>query len=164
MTFPYILLFFVTQQTDGSQCFLIFEHVLSRVSNVIDIMTITFFSKSVFHWQLFITYIFSVSLKFQACYITGQWGEFTVKNATLHVLILFWHFFLFLIKKLCFFRFHFFFFDEVSNFRHRILTNQKPKHVIRSCHCNCIQKTRWSAFVWKACFDENKKILSPSDF
>ena len=109
MTFPYILLFFVTQQTDGSQCFLVFEHVLSRVSNVIDIMTITFFSKSVFHWQLFITYIFSVSLKFQACYITGQWGEFTVKNATLHVLILFWHFFLFLIKKLCFFRFHFFF-------------------------------------------------------
>ena len=65
MTFPYIFLFFITQQTDGSQCFLIFEHVLSRVSNVIDIMTHTFFSKSAFQWQLFITYIFSVSLSFR---------------------------------------------------------------------------------------------------
>ena len=26
--------------------------------------------------------------KFRACYITGQWGEFTVKNATLHLHIL----------------------------------------------------------------------------
>ena len=32
-----------------------------------------------FHWQFLITYISSVSLKFQACYITGQWGQFKVK-------------------------------------------------------------------------------------
>ena len=38
---------------------------------------------NVFHKQFLITCVFSVSLKFRACYITGQWGEFTVKNATL---------------------------------------------------------------------------------
>ena len=40
---------------------------------------------SVFHWQNLITYFFSVSLKFQALYITGQWSELTVKNAILHL-------------------------------------------------------------------------------
>ena len=55
--------------------------------------------------------------KVWACYITGQWGEFRVKNATLYLHILFWHFVVF---------------DEVSNFRNRLLTNQKPKYVIRN--------------------------------
>ena len=65
---------------------------------------------SVFRWQFFITYIFSVSLKFQACYFMGQWGEFTVKNTTLYLNILSLHFFfVFHQKKLCFYRFHFFF-------------------------------------------------------
>ena len=84
-----------------------------------------FFKECVPVTIIYYLYFLCIS-KFQACYITGQWGEFTVKNATLHVLILSWHFFLFLIKKLCFFHFHFVF-DEVSNFRNRILTNQKPK-------------------------------------
>ena len=43
------------------------------------------------HWQFLITYTFSVSLKFLACYITGQWGELIVKNATLCLHILSWH-------------------------------------------------------------------------
>ena len=30
---------------------------------------------SVFHWKFLITYIFFVSLKFWACYATGQWGR-----------------------------------------------------------------------------------------
>ena len=65
---------------------------------------------SVFRWQFLITYIFSVSLKFQACYFMGQWGEFTVKNTTLYLNILSLHFFfVFHQKKLCFYRFHFFF-------------------------------------------------------
>ena len=65
---------------------------------------------SVFRWQFLITYIFSVSLKFQACYFMGQWGEFTVKNTTLYLNILSLHFFFcFSSKKLCFYRFHFFF-------------------------------------------------------
>ena len=45
-----------------------------------------------FHWQFFITYIFSVSLKFGARYTTGQWGEFIVKNAILCLHKLFEHF------------------------------------------------------------------------
>ena len=48
---------------------------------------------SVYYWQFLITYIFSVSVKSRACYITGQWGEFTVKNATLYLHLLSWHFF-----------------------------------------------------------------------
>ena len=65
---------------------------------------------SVLRWQFLITYIFSVSLKFQACYFMGQWGEFTVKNTTLYLNILSLHFFfVFHQKKLCFYRFHFFF-------------------------------------------------------
>ena len=36
---------------------------------------------------------FSVSLKFRACHVTGQWGEFRVENATLCLHILFGVFF-----------------------------------------------------------------------
>ena len=39
--------------------------------------------KSVLVWQNNTTSSFSVSLKFGACYITGQWGEFKIKKATL---------------------------------------------------------------------------------
>ena len=52
-------------------------------------------------------YIFSVSslvsLKFGACYITGQWGKLRVKNATicLHVLLL--YFFVVFHHKICVF-------------------------------------------------------------
>ena len=55
----------------------------------------TLISNRVFHWQFLITYIFSLSLKFRTFYITGQWGDFTVKNATLYLHILYWHFWLF---------------------------------------------------------------------
>ena len=77
---------------------------------------------SVFHWQLLITYIFSVSLKFQACYITGQWGEFTVKNATFYLDKLSWHSFC-CFQQTCVFIIFISFFDEASNLLNRILTN-----------------------------------------
>ena len=38
-------------------------------------------------------YIFFVYLKFGACYITGQWGDFRVKNATIRLHIHFCYFF-----------------------------------------------------------------------
>ena len=37
-----------------------------------------------------------------------------------------------------FFLSFFFFFDEVSNFRNRILTNQKRELVVSNCQLNCI--------------------------
>ena len=45
-------------------------------------------STSVFYRQLLISHIFPVYLKCRAFYITGQWGEITVNNATsyLHTL------------------------------------------------------------------------------
>ena len=47
-----------------------------------------FYSMSVFHQQFLISYILSVFLKFGSFYITGHWGSFNVKNATLcfHIL------------------------------------------------------------------------------
>ena len=76
---------------------------------------------NVFHRQFLITYIFAVSLKFRTCYITDQWGKFT--NLDLHILL--WHFFEFVFLSLSFL-----FFDEVSNFRNWILTNQKQRRKI----------------------------------
>ena len=142
MTFPYILLFFVTQQTDGSQCFLIFEHVLSRVSNVIDIMTITLFFKECIPltiiYYLYFLCISKVSSMLHHGSVRRVHSKERHSSCTYTFLTLFFIF----DQKIVFFSFSFFFFYEVSNFRHRILTNQKPKQVIRSCQCNCIQKTR----------------------
>ena len=54
-------------------------------------------------------YIFSVSLKFGACYITSQWVKFTVKNAIICLHIFFWYFLLFFIIKFVFLSFLFLF-------------------------------------------------------
>ena len=67
-------------------------------------------------------YFPSVSLKFRAYYITGKCGEFTVKNATLYLYIIPWHFFCFH-KKISAFIIFVSFFDKVSHVRNRILTN-----------------------------------------
>ena len=76
-------------------------------------------------------------MKFEACYMTCQWGEFRVKNATLSVHILFLAFFLLLfIKMFVFLSFPFSFFYKVSKLRNRILTNQKPELMIRNCQWN----------------------------
>ena len=52
------------------------------------------------------------------------------------------HFFgillLFFIKKFLFLSFSFLF-EKASNFSNRILTNQKPELVIKSCQWNCMQ-------------------------
>ena len=57
---------------------------------------------SVIHWQVLITYIFSVFLKFWTCYITVQWRDFTGNNATLYLHILSWRFLMFFIEKFVF--------------------------------------------------------------
>ena len=87
--------------------------------------------ESVFHWQFLITYIFSVS---RACCIMGQWGKFTgnsslYKNATLylHIVSLYFCCCFSPRKKMCFYNFHFFFFDVLSNFCNRILTIREPE-------------------------------------
>ena len=51
--------------------------------------------KSVFHRKFLIIYIVSVSLRFGACYITSQWGDFRIKHAPLCFHILFGIFLLF---------------------------------------------------------------------
>ena len=67
------------------------------------------------------------------CYITGQSGKFRVKNTTLCLRILFWYFCLLLVclfvfhKKIVILSFFIFCFNELPNFRNRILTNQKPE-------------------------------------
>ena len=68
-----------------------------------------FIFTSVFHWPFLITYIFSVSLKFEARYITGQWGRVQSKERYFIFTYTFGIFLLFFIKKLCFYHVHFFF-------------------------------------------------------
>ena len=86
-----------------------------------------------------ITYIFSVSLKFGVCCIRVN-GTSSEKAIQRSVYIYFFGIFFYLIvfhQKICFYHFKFFF-DEQSNFRNRILTNQKPELVIRNCQWNCV--------------------------
>ena len=106
---------------------------------------------SVFHWEIVIIYIFSVSLKFGEFYITGQWGKFRVKNATLWL-----HTFCcwFSLKVYVFFTF-ISFFEEASNFRNRILTNQKPELVIRNCRWNCMICSINKSIVRNSCRSSN---------
>ena len=60
------------------------------------------------------------------------------------------------LSNLCFYHFHFFlyfflflfYFDEVSNFLNRILTNQKRELVVSNCQLNCIP----------SCFPKEHKI------
>ena len=64
---------------------------------------------------------FSVSLKFGACYITGQWGEFRVKNATLCFHLLFWDFpCCFSPYNLGLYHFHFFLWWSIKFPQHNI--------------------------------------------
>ena len=51
---------------------------------------------------------------------------------------LFWHFLLFFVIKFVFLSFSFLVFDKVSNFRNRILTNQKYELVVSSCQWTCM--------------------------
>ena len=57
-------------------------------------------TRSVYHWQILITNIFSISLKFGICYILGHRDEFRVNDATIFLHILFWHFLLFFMKNM----------------------------------------------------------------
>ena len=71
-------------------------------------------------------------------YITDQWGEFKL-NTLLYVFIYFFStFLLFFIINFLILSFSFLFFDEVSNFRNRILTNQKHELVDSNCQWNCM--------------------------
>ena len=74
-------------------------------------------SQSVFHWQFLFTYIFSASLKFGICYITGQWGKFRVKNATLCLHILLRYLFVVFYQKICVFIILISFSDEIHYFQ-----------------------------------------------
>ena len=103
-------------------------------------------------------YIFSVSLKFGACYITGHWGEFRVKNATICLHILFWYFFVVFHHKICVFIIFISFFDKVSNFRNRILTNQKRELMVSNCQRNCMFEKQKLERTWCSKHKFNIKI------
>ena len=113
-----------------------------------------------FHWQFIITYIFSISLKFREGYITGQWCKYAVKNATLHLHIRSWHFLLVFVNKFVFLSFSclfFSFFDKISNFCNRMLTNQGPEQKIVS---ETVWK-HWIEFSYINPFYSNIPFLHP---
>ena len=96
--------------------------------------------------------LISVSLKFRACYITSQWGEFRIKNDIMQLLYVFFtlSFDIFIVfhHKICVVIIFVSFFDEVLNSRNRILTNQKQELVIRNCQWNYML---WKCEIWKEC-------------
>ena len=59
----------------------------------------------------------------------------------------FWPFFCLFVfhHKICVFIIFISFFDEVTNFRNRILTNQKHELVVCNCQCNCILNAHFSS-------------------
>ena len=82
-----------------------------------------------------------ISLKFQTCYITGQWGGLTVKIRMLiytDIHILSWHFFF--IKYLHFYHFHFFFWRSIKFLQQNINHSSETGNiqVIRNCQSNCV--------------------------
>ena len=77
---------------------------------------------------------FSVSLSFGACYMTGQWDEFRIKNA------FFGFYFVLFLHKISVFIIFVSFFDKESNFRGRISTNQKQELVVQNCQWNFMYK------------------------
>ena len=56
-------------------------------------------------------------------------------------LIFFWHFVNVFHQKICVFIIFISFFDEASNFRNRIMTNQKLGLVVQNCQGNFIYNT-----------------------
>ena len=89
-----------------------------------------------FNWQFLISYIFSVSLKFGVCYITGQRGEFRIKQATLGFSQIFWIFFSFFNYKSCVFIIVSSFFDEASSFSRNqwseLVSGTMKNHIIEN--------------------------------
>ena len=67
--------------------FIIIGFMLSLVSILKPLSNILMKCVRLTKWH---QYIFSVSLKFGARYITGQWGEFRVKSANICLHVLFW--------------------------------------------------------------------------
>ena len=99
------------------------------------------------HLIIWHQYIFSVSLKFGAYYITCQCGAFIKKmflNAFIYVSDIF---LLFFIIKFCVPIIFLYFFDKVSNFRNSVLTNQKRELVISKCKWNCMLVKFWTG-LW----------------
>ena len=106
------------------------------------------------HLTKWYQYIFSVSLKSGAYYISGQWGEF-IKICYLmlsYTLLAFFSFFsfsfvfvcLFVFRhKICVFIIFISYFDELWNFRNRMLTNQKHELVVSQCQRNCMNITKF---------------------
>ena len=84
-----------------------FKHLswrfFANIVNDVSLFSVNIHLLSVFHWQFLITYTFSVSLKFGACYITDQWGQVQSKECYFMCTYIFLAFFCCVfIKKLVF--------------------------------------------------------------
>ena len=79
------------------------------------------------------TPIHFLRLEFRSHYITGQWSELI---KTCYLMLFKFALFFVLHHKICVFIIFISFFDELSNFCNRILTNQKRKLVVSNCQWN----------------------------
>ena len=74
--------------------------------------------------------------------MTDQWGYFKIKTLLYILIYFFGIFLLFFYHKNCVFIIFISFFME-SNFRNRILTNQKHELVVSNCQRNCMKKLKY---------------------
>ena len=74
--------------------------------------------------------------------MTDQWGYFKIKTLLYILIYFFGIFLLFFYHKNCVFIIFISFLME-SNFRNRILTNQKHELVVSNCQRNCMKKLKY---------------------
>ena len=74
--------------------------------------------------------------------MTDQWGYFKIKTLLYILIYFFGIFLLFFYHKNCVFIIFISFLME-SNFRNRILTNQKHELVVSNCQQNCMKKLKY---------------------
>ena len=121
----------------GSTCVFTMRHTSSLRSQGSPILM------SVFVWQNE-PIIFSVSLKFETYYITGQWDNSKKKCYSMlwcNFFGIFLLLFLLLFVVKCVFLPFSFLFYKVSNFCNKILTSQKCELVVSNCQWNYMRPT-----------------------
>ena len=105
---------------------------------------------SVFRYQFLITYIFSVSVNFEAFYISGTSLRQRILLKVYRYLLAFFCCFS---SKICVFVILVSLVDEVTNFHNRIWTNHKSELTIKKCQWDCMKNNiRSSSFLNNDCY------------
>lgn len=115
---------------ESHNCAFLFDSSIKRLTKR---FFCRFNSLQVCSTENFLSPIFFCLSEVWSMFCQGSVGKFRIKNATLCLHVLSSNFLLFFIIESVFLSFSFCFFNEISNFRNRILNNQEQELVIKSC-------------------------------